>query len=167
MPTSTDNLKEAFAGESQANRSYASYADQAAKDGLPGVAKLFRAVAAAEAIHAAAHLRALGGIKSTADNLLEAMGGEKHEFTEMYPPMVATAEAEGNKRAARTLRYAMEVEKVHYDLFGAALDKVKAGADLGDVSVKICPNCGHTVVGDAPETCPVCGAHAEHYLDIA
>jgi rubrerythrin len=166
MATTTDNLKEAFAGESQANRKYLAYADAASKEGKVGVAKLFRAVAAAETIHAHAHLRALGAVKGTADNLADAMSGESHEFTSMYPPMVATAKAEGHKRAIRSLSEAMEVEKVHYDLFGAALDKIKAGGDLGDVVIRVCPNCGHTVIGDAPDTCPVCGAAGEHYKII-
>jgi rubrerythrin len=167
MATTNDNLHEAFAGESQANRSYTSFAEQAEKDGLPGVAKLFRAVAAAEAIHAAAHLKAVGGVKKTAENLAHAMAGEKHEFTEMYPPMLATAEADGNKRAARSMRYAMEVEKVHFELYSAALAKVQAGGDLGEVSVKVCPTCGHTVIGDAPEECPICNASAASYIEIA
>ena len=120
MPTTTDNLKEAFAGESQANRKYLAYGEQAAKDGFPGVAKLFRAVAAAETLHALAHLRAMGGVKGTVDNLTDAMAGEKHEFTEMYPPMVERAKAEGHKKAIRSMTWALEVEKVHYDLFDKA-----------------------------------------------
>jgi rubrerythrin len=163
MPNTTDNLKEAFAGESQANRKYLAYAEAAAKEGKAGVAKLFRAVAAAETIHAHAHLKALGAVKGTAENLADAMAGESHEFTSMYPAMVETAKAEGHKRALRSMTEAMEVEKIHYDLFGAALETVKAGGDLGDVVIKICPNCGHTVIGDAPDACPVCNCAGEHY----
>ena len=166
MPTTTDNLKEAFAGESQANRKYLAYADAAVREGKPGVAKLFRAVAAAETIHAHAHLRALGAIKGTLDNLTDAMAGESHEFTSMYPTMVATAKAEGHKRAIRSMTEAMEVEKIHYELFGDALEAVKAGNDLGNVVIRICPNCGHTVIGDAPEACPVCACAGEHYKII-
>lgn len=161
-----DDLKEAFAGESQANRKYLAYGEQAAKDGFPGVAKLFRAIAAAETIHALAHLRAMDGVGGTVANLTEAMAGEKHEFTEMYPPMVATAEAEGNKRATRSMRHALEVEKVHYDLFGKALAAVTAGTDLVDAHTRICPHCGHTVIGEATDFCPVCGCKGDRYLEI-
>jgi rubrerythrin len=165
--TTLDDLKEAFAGESQANRRYLAYADKAEAEGLPGVAKLFRAVAAAETIHAHGHLKAMDGIAGTLDNLAEAMAGEKYEFTEMYPPMVARAEAEGHRKAARSMRFALEVEKVHYDLFEKALAAVGAGADLGDVVLHVCPICGHTVIGPAPDACPVCGAKGDRFEEIA
>jgi rubrerythrin len=163
----TDNLKEAFAGESQANRKYLAYGEQAAKDGFPVVAKLFRAVAAAETIHAHAHLRALDGVKSTVDNLADAMEGEHHEFTSMYPPMLEAAKAEGHKKAERSMFHALEVEKVHYELFQAAAAAVKSGADLTDATVRVCPVCGHTVIGDAPDACPVCNCKGDRYTDIA
>ena len=165
--TTRDNLKEAFAGESQANRTYLAYGEQASKDGFEQVARLFRAVAAAETIHAHAHLRALDGVKSTAENLAEAAAGEKYEFEEMYPPMVALAEEEGDRRATISMRNAMEVEKVHHDLFNEALEAVKAGTDMADAPVRVCPVCGHTVVGDAPDQCPVCKAKGEKFLEIA
>jgi len=162
-----ENLKEAFAGESQANRTYLAYAERAEKDGFDNVAKLFRAVAAAETVHALAHLRAMeGGVKSTAENLLEAAAGEKYEFEEMYPPMVATAEEEGDRRAAKSMSNAMEVEKVHHDLFNAALEAVKSGKDLADLPIRVCPICGHTVIGDAPDVCPVCKAKGEKFLEV-
>ena len=129
-----ENLKEAFAGESQANRTYLAYAERAEKDGFDQVAKLFRAVAAAETVHAHAHLRAMDGVKSTAENLEEAAAGEKYEFEEMYPPMVATAEEEGDRRAARSMTNAMEVEKVHHDLFNKALEAVKS--EIGRASCR-------------------------------
>jgi len=162
-----DDLGVAFAGESQANRKYLAYAERAEQDGLPVVARLFRAVAAAEAIHAQSHLRAMDAIKGTLENLADAMAGEKHEFTEMYPPMVASAEAEGQRRASRSMHAAQEVEKVHYELFGQAAAAVKAGHDLNGAAVRICPVCGHTVIGDAPDACPVCGCAAARYLDVA
>jgi rubrerythrin len=165
--TTVDNLKEAFAGESQANRKYLAFGERAENDGFPGVAKLFRAVAAAETIHAHAHLRALGGIKDTAENLQAAMAGEKEEFTTMYPPMVEMAKAEGHRKGERSMRDAMEVEKVHYELFDAALAAVAAGKDLGDVVIRICPNCGHTVIGEAPDKCPVCALKGENYEIVA
>lgn len=166
MTATEENLAEAFAGESQANRRYLAYADAAEKEGLPGVARLFRAVAAAEAIHAQSHLRAMGGIGETLANLAEARGGEAHEFTEMYPAMVAAAEAEGHKAGARGMRHAMEVEKVHFELFGEAAAAVEAGGDIA-AEPHICPVCGHTVLGDAPDRCPVCGCPAERYLAVA
>ena len=167
MMKTRDNLKEAFAGESQANRTYLAYGERAAKDGFEQVAKLFRAVAAAETIHAHAHLRAMDGVKSTAENLSEAAAGEKYEFEEMYPPMVATAEEEGDRRATISMKNAMEVEKVHHDLFNDALEAVAAGNDMEQAPIRVCPVCGHTVVGDAPDECPVCKAKGEKFMEIA
>ena len=167
MPTTTDNLKEAFAGESQANRKYLAFGERAENDGFPGIAKLFRAVAAAETIHAHAHLRAMGGIKDTVENLKSAMAGEKEEFTDMYPPMVAQAKAEGHKKAERSMHDALEVEKVHFELFTKALAAIEGGADLGEIVVRICPNCGHTVIGEAPDKCPVCALKGENYEIIS
>jgi rubrerythrin len=157
----TDNLKEAFAGESQANRKDLAYGERAAKDGFGQVARLFRAVAAAETVHARAHLRAMDGVRGTAENLAEAAAGEKYEFTEVYPPMLATAEAEGERRAVLSMTYALAVEKVHYGLFNQALEAIQAGADLLEAPVRVCPVCGHTVIGDAPDECPVCKAKGE------
>lgn len=162
-----DNLKDAFAGESQANRKYLAFAEQAAKDGFPQVARLFRAVAQAETIHAHGHLRAMDGVKSTVENLTEAMAGEKYEFTEMYPPMLATAESEGHKKGARSMKHALEVEKIHYELYGAALEAVKAAKDLPEAKVRVCPICGHTVIGDAPDECPICKTKGEKYIEVA
>ncbi len=162
-----DDLKEAFAGESQANRRYLAYGMKAAEEGFPGVARLFRAVAAAETIHALTHLKAMDGVASTQANLADAMAGEKHEFTEMYPPMLARAEAEGNRKAARSMRFALEVERVHYALFEKALAALAAGTDLAAITVRVCPICGHTVIGDAPDACPVCGAKGERFDEIA
>lgn len=162
-----DDLKEAFAGESQANRKYLAYGEQAARDGMSMVAKLFRAVAAAETLHAHAHLRAMDGVKSTADNLQDAIAGEAHEFTHMYPPMLARAVAEGHKRAERSMTQALEVEKVHYGLFQQALEAVKSGRDLHGAAIRICPVCGHTVIGEAPDECPVCKVKGEKYQDVA
>ncbi|WP_337997419.1 rubrerythrin family protein [Oleispirillum naphthae] len=161
------NLQEAFAGESQANRRYLAYAEQADAEGLPGVARLLRGVAAAETIHALTHLKAMNGVKDTAANLAEALSGEEHEFAEMYPPMVAEAEAEGQKRAARSMGNAMQVEKIHFGLFGKAAEAVKAGHDLEAPEVRICPVCGHTVIGDAPDACPVCGCGGARYELVA
>jgi rubrerythrin len=152
-----DNLKGAFAGESQANRKYLAYAKKADQDKLPGIAKLFRAAAHAETVHALAHLRAMGGIKDTLSNLEDALGGETFEFTQMYPPYVAEAKQEGNAAAERSFAYAMTVEKTHADLYTAALAAAKAGMDIAAKKFYVCPVCGHTVADGQPDKCPVCG----------
>ena len=165
--TTMDNLAEAFAGESQANRKYLAFAKKAEADGFPQVAKLFRAAAEAETIHAHAHLRAMGGIKGTVENLEAAVAGEGAEFKEMYPAMVSTAEAEGNKQALNSFQNAMAVEKIHYGLYSKALDAVKAGNDLPQKKIYVCPVCGNTVEGDAPESCPICNVPGSKFIAIA
>lgn len=165
--TTAENLAEAFAGESQANRKYLAYGQAALKEGLPQVAKLFRAVAAAETIHAHAHLRAMGGVKTTTENLAAAIAGEKYEFEEMYPGFVAEAEKEGIRPAVVSMGNALAVEKVHHGLFTDALGAVEGGHDLPAASVHVCDVCGHTVVGDVPERCPICKAKAEKFTEIA
>ena len=153
-----EGLKEAFAGESQANRKYLAFAEKADKDGFPQVAKLFRAAAAAETIHAHNHLKVLGGVKSTIENLKAAVEGENYEFTSMYPEFIKTAKAEGNKAAERTFNFANEVEKIHHKLYENALKTVESGKDLKKQDIHICPVCGYTHEGDLPDKCPVCGA---------
>ena len=152
---SAENLQEAFAGESQANRKYLAFAKKADQEGFAQVAKLFRAAAEAETIHAHAHLRVLGGIKSTEENLREAIGGETHEFTTMYPEMIATAEAEGHQAAVRTFSFANEVEKVHAGLYTKALENLGTN---GDVDYWVCTVCGHTLEGEPLGPCEICGA---------
>jgi len=155
MAKTEDNLWAAFAGESQANRKYLAFADKADKEGYKQVARLFRAAAHAETIHAHAHLRALRAIADTAANLREAIGGETHEFVEMYPAMIAAAREEGHKSGERSFSYANEVEKVHAALYQKALDNLDS---LADCEIFVCSICGHTAEGEAPEKCPVCGA---------
>ena len=150
------NLQEAFAGESQANRKYLAFAKQADKEGLTQVAKLFRAAAEAETIHAHSHLRALNGVASTRENLMEAIAGEAHEFQSMYPQMIIDAEQEGMADALRSFKFANAVEAVHAGLYQAALDSLGSGVEAFDYF--ICPVCGHTVEREAPERCEVCGA---------
>jgi len=161
MPTTKENLETAFAGESQANRKYLAFARQAEKDGLANVAKLFRATAEAETFHAHGHLRALDAIKSTVENLQAAIDGETYEFTEMYPPMLEQAEAEGHK-AKTMFRFAVEAEKVHAGLYAKALEAVKSGTDL-DVEVYLCPNCGYIEFGKPTEKCPICGVSPDKF----
>ena len=168
MGTKTEqNLQDAFAGESQANRKYLAFAAKAEKDGFGQVGKLFRAVAEAETIHAHSHFRVLGGVKETTENLQAAMAGEDYEFTKMYPEFIKTAEEEGNKKAVRSMRLAMEVEKVHHDLFKQAMEAVQNGTDLESLNIYVCPICGHTEIGKAPDNCPVCNAKGEKYQAVA
>ncbi len=155
MEKSVENLKEAFAGESQANRRYLAFAQKAEQEGYSQIARLFRATAAAETVHAHNHLKVLKGIRSTAENLQEAIDGETSEFREMYPRMIAASQAEGNKEAERTFTFANEVEKVHAQLFQKALKNI---ADKKMVDMYVCSICGHTVEGEPPDTCPVCKA---------
>lgn len=156
-PTTSENLTAAFAGESQANRKYLAFAQQADEDGFPQVARLFRAAAAAETIHALAHLRNAGLVGSTVENLRHAVEGETHEYSVMYPPMTAQAEREGH-RARVMFRYAEMTEKVHAELYQKALDAASAGQDLPAGELYLCPVCGHLEWGNPPERCPVCNA---------
>jgi len=166
MADTPHNLKEAFAGESQANRKYTAFAKQAEKDGFPNIARLFRTTAEAETIHAHGHLAALGGIKSTADNLKEAIAGETYEFTEMYPPMLRQAESDGHA-AGRMFRYAVAAEAVHARLYQLALEAAQQGRDLAETKFYLCPICGHIEFGKPPAACPICGAREEKYVQVA
>jgi rubrerythrin len=161
-----DNLKAAFAGESQANRKYLAFAKKAESDGRPEIAKLFRAAAEAETVHAHAHLRVMGGIRETAQNLEEAIAGEGHEFETMYPGFIAEAEKEGNKPATISFKNAMAVEEIHHGLYTEALSTLKAGKDLPAKQIFVCAICGNTVLGSAPDKCPVCGAPKAKFFEI-
>jgi rubrerythrin len=165
MTTTETDLKEAFAGESQANRKYLAFAKKAEQEGFANVAKLFRTAAEAETIHALGHLNALDAVASTADNLAEAVGGETYEFEEMYPPMLERAQAAGHK-AKRMFGYAVKAEEVHAQLFAAALEAVKAGKDLEQTAFYLCPICGHIELGEPPAACPVCGAKASMFVQV-
>jgi rubrerythrin len=165
MATTYDNLKNAFAGESQANQKYLSFAKKAEQEGLPNVARLFRTTAAAEKIHAEGHLKSLEGIGTTAQNLQAAIEGETYEYSSMYPPMLKQAEAE-NHRARHMFKYALDAEAVHAKLYAMALEAVKAGKDLADVEFYLCPVCGHVEIGRPGCACPICGAKAEKYVQI-
>ena len=166
MNQTEENLKEAFAGESQANRKYLAFAEQAEKDGFPQIAKLFQGAAAAETVHAHNHLKVLGGIKSTLENLKEAIGGEHYEFSSMYPQFLEDAKKEGNKQAERTFHLANEVEKIHHELYEKALKAAENGKDLEKKKIYICPVCGYTHEGEPPEKCPVCGAAKRVFKEI-
>jgi rubrerythrin len=165
MTTTETDLKEAFAGESQANRKYLAFAKKAEQEGFANVAKLFRTAAEAETIHAHGHLAALDGIHSTAQNLAEAVGGETYEYKEMYPPMLERAEAAGHK-AKRMFGYAVQAEEVHAKLFAAALEAVKGGKDLETTAFYLCPVCGHIELGEPPDVCPICGAKGSKFVQV-
>jgi rubrerythrin len=161
MSKTEKNLMDAFAGESQANRRYLAYAQRAEDEFLHGVAKLFRAVAAAETIHAHKHLRTAGGVKTTKENIQDALAGEIHEFKNMYPQMIEDAKAEGQKSAEISFTYANEVEKAHAELYKKALE------DPDKFAVQdyyICRICGYTVAENIPDTCPVCGANQKAFF---
>ncbi|MDZ7581177.1 MAG: rubrerythrin family protein [Deltaproteobacteria bacterium] len=161
MSQTEKNLWEAFAGESQANRKYLAFAKKADQEGYAQVAKLFRAAAEAETVHAHAHLRTLKGVKSTAENLKAAIDGETHEFKSMYPDMIATAKQEGDKTAERSFIYANDVEKIHAALYQKALDKMD---QLEQADYYICSVCGYTCENQPPDVCPVCGAKAKAFF---
>ncbi len=163
MPNTTENLQEAFAGESQANQKYRSFAEKAASDGLPNIAALFRTTAEAERIHAAGHFKALEGVGNTAENLKAAIAGETYEFTEMYPPMLKQAEADDHK-AKRMFGYAVQVEEIHAQLYQLALEAAQRGEDLAETKFYLCPVCGHIEFGSPPDKCPICGAKGEKYM---
>jgi rubrerythrin len=160
------NLKEAFAGESQANRMYLAFAKQAESDGYPQVAKLFRAAAAAETVHAHAHFRVMGGVKNTEANLQAALDGEGYEFKQMYPGFLSEAEAEKNISAAVSFRNALAVEEIHHNLYAEALASIRNGMDLAGQDIFVCEICGNTVFGHAPDKCPVCGAEKSKFMKI-
>lgn len=158
------NLKEAFAGESQANRKYAAFAKKAEEEGYPTVAKLFRAASEAEAIHAYSELRALGAVKSTAENLKAAIEGETYEFTEMYPGFIKTAEEEGAKQAKRAFTFANEAEKVHAELYARALEALESKTQ--DKVFYLCTVCGNIVEDEIPEKCSICNAPAKAFINV-
>jgi len=158
MGNTNENLQAAFAGESQANRKYLFFADKADSEGQKQIARLFRAAAEAETVHARNHLTVLGGIETTKDNLQTAIGGENYEFTQMYPDFIKQAQAESNKQAERSFDLANKVEQIHHSLYQKASQALESGAALEDKPYFVCQVCGNTVQGEAPETCPICGA---------
>jgi len=162
MATTEENLKEAFAGESQANRKYLAFAKKADKEGYSNLANLFRATAEAETIHAHGHLNAMDGVKTSAENLKVAIEGESYEYMTMYPAMFKQAEADGHK-AKKMFKWAMESEKIHADLYKKALAAIESGVDL-EGEVYLCPVCGHVELKNPTENCPICGVPASKYV---
>ncbi len=167
MAKTDENLKAAFAGESQANRLYLAFAKKADEEGFPQIAKLFRAAAEAETVHAHNHLRVLGQVKSTADNLGTAISGETYEFKKMYPDFIAEAKKEGNKAAALSFNYANQVEQIHANLYQKALEALKNTKELPKADMYVCPVCGNTFEGTTPDMCPICATLKEKFMKIA
>ncbi len=165
MPSTIDNLKDAFAGESQANQKYRAFAKKAEQDGFPNVAKLFRTAAEAERVHVEGHLKAMDGIGGTADNLQAAINGETYEYKEMYPPMFEQAKADDHK-AKRMFGYALEAEAVHARLYAMALEAVKQGKDMS-VEFYLCPVCGNIEIGKPTEPCKICGTKPDKFLLVS
>ena len=166
MSKTKDNLKAAFAGESEANRKYLAFAKKADEEGYPQIARLFRAASAAETVHAHNHLRIMGGIKSTAENLKEAIGGETYEFKEMYPEFLDVAAEEGENTASWSFNVANEVEKIHAGLYEAAAESIKKSRDLPHVDYYVCKVCGNTVEGNPPDRCSICNAPAKSFFKV-
>jgi rubrerythrin len=165
MPTTLENLATAFAGESQANRKYLAFARKAEQEGFPQIARVFRAAADAETIHAHGHLNNMDGVGTTLENLEAAASGERYEFTQMYPPMLAQAEREGHKSKVM-FNFAIKAEQVHAGLFEQALTALKSGADLSQMDVYLCPFCGDIEFGKPPDKCPICGAPAAKFQKV-
>jgi rubrerythrin len=165
VASAEDCLREAFAGESQANRKYLAYAQKADQEGYPQAARLFRAAAEAETVHAHNHLRALKAVMGTAENLKDAIAGETHEFKSMYPEMLEQARSEGHKDAERSFRYALEVEKIHGKLYEDMLANLEKGGKE-DFAYYVCPVCGYTAEKGAPDVCPVCGTKGSLFKQV-
>jgi rubrerythrin len=166
MSNTQDNLKEAFAGESQASRRYLYFAEKAEMERQPQIARLFRAASESETVHARNHLKAMGGIGTTTDNLKAAIAGESYEFTKMYPGFVEQAKSEKNGRAETSFDYANKVEKIHHRLYQKALELLEAGKEAKAEPYFVCPVCGYTVASEAPEKCPICGTPGSKFKKV-
>ena len=166
MAKTEENLKAAFAGESQANRMYLAFAKKADEEGFPQVAKLFRAAAEAETVHALNHLRVMGQIKSTLDNLGTAVSGETYEFKKMYPDFMEDAKKESNKAALQSFDYANKVEQIHANLYQKAVESLKGKKDLAKADMYVCPVCGNTFEGNVPDACPICATMKAKFMKI-
>ena len=166
MSKTSENVQHAFAGESQANRKYLFFAEKAEKEGQKQVARLFRAAADAETAHARNHLNVMKGIQSTKENLQSAVGGENHEFTEMYPGFIKQAESDSADEAKHSFDLANQVEEIHHTMFAEHLNKLEKGEAIAETPIYVCQYCGNTVEGEAPETCPVCGVPKKMFKSI-
>ena len=161
-----NNLQNAFAGESQAHMKYLIFAEVAENEGFKNVARIFRAAAYAEQIHATNHLKTLGQVGKTEENLNKAIEGETFEVNEMYPSYIAVAENQGESAAKTSFKRAMEAEKIHAELYKKALDAVKQGKDATIGKIFVCSVCGYTIEGEAPDKCPICGAPKDKFKEF-
>ena len=166
MAKTDENLKAAFAGESQANRMYLAFAKKAEEEGHLQIAKLFKAAAEAETVHAHNHLRVMGQVKSTLENLGTAVSGETYEFKSMYPEFIEEAKKEGNKKAQQSFDYANKVEQIHANLYQKAIEALKNQKELPAVEMHVCPVCGNTFEGATPDSCPICATLKEKFIKI-
>jgi rubrerythrin len=166
MAKTDENLKAAFAGESQANRLYLAFAKKAEEEGFPQIAKLFKAAAEAETVHAHNHLRVMGQVKSTLDNLGTAVSGETYEFKKMYPDFMSEAKKEGNKPALLSFNYANQVEQIHANLYQKAIESLKNKKDLPKAEMYVCPVCGNTFEGNVSDVCPICATGKDKFMKI-
>jgi rubrerythrin len=166
MSKTMDALQQAFAGESQANIRYLAFAKKAEEDGFPQIAKVFRVVAEAETIHAHYHLKLIGEIKSTTENVDVAIHGEAHEFKRMYPEMIETAQGENNSEAVKSFRYAKDVEQMHHSLFERALMYARDGKDVPMGDIYLCPVCGYAAEQSPPDKCKICGTAGSKFIKI-
>jgi len=166
MVKTDENLKAAFAGESQANRMYLAFARKADEEGFTQIAKLFRAAAEAETVHALNHLRVTGQVKSTLDNLGTAVSGETYEFKKMYPDFITDAKNDSNKPALLSFDYANKVEQIHAKLYQKAVESLKNKKELANVDYYVCPVCGNTFEGSTPDVCPICATSKEKFMKI-
>ena len=158
-----ENTRASFAGETQAHVKYIAFADKAESEGKPNVARLFRAAAFSEQVHALQHLQVLGGVGTTDENLLTARDGEEFEISEMYPAYMAVAELQGEEQAHHTMQQALEAEKTHRALYDEARAVVEAGSDLGQHNIHVCNQCGYTGTGEPPQRCPICKAPKKYF----
>jgi len=167
MTKTDENLKAAFAGESQANRMYLACAKKAEEEGFPQIAMLFKAAAQAETVHALNHLKVMGQVKSTIDNLGTAVSGETYEFKKMYPAFIEDAKKEGNSKALLSFDYANKVEQIHATLYQKALDALKNKTQPTKADYYVCPTCGNTFEGSTPDHCPICATSKEKFMKIS
>ncbi len=166
MTKTEENLKAAFAGESQANRLYLAFANKAEEEGFSQIAMLFKAAAQSETVHALNHLKVLGQVKSTMDNLGTAVSGETYEFKKMYPEFIEESKKEGNKKAQVSFDYANQVEQIHAGLYQKALESLKSKTQLAKADFWVCPTCGNTFEGSTPDVCPICATAKEKFMKI-
>ncbi|MCX7831627.1 MAG: rubrerythrin family protein [Actinobacteria bacterium] len=157
------NLEEAFSGESKASRSYFAFSEKASQEGFKNLSRLFKAAAYSETIHARNHLKALGKVGSSVENLKSAVSGEAYEVAEMYPAFIDIAKNEGIEDAVKTFEWAYETEKAHKEYFEEALNKIENNTDLPDEEIAVCRGCGYTMTGDIPDNCPICGAPKSNF----